>query len=205
MELLDSYLPVFKLSLNMVNNPDDFADYDESRNTLIKTLVDVFIDVDQCETEKEEKEAAYFAVIAWLDEIILCSGLPWRQQWQGELLQRIYLNTTVAGSLFYDRLQTLDSKYLQARRVFLFCLQNGFHGKYGTVADRSDLLDLIKDLRQKCLPECWMTWPGDAPIVPPITNKQFAMPLHKSLLPVATVCTLLIYGFIYLFLRYYFI
>ncbi|SQA96949.1 Uncharacterized protein conserved in bacteria [Cedecea neteri] len=49
----------------------------------------------------DEKEAARIAVIAWLDEAILSSELPWRHHWRSELLQRKYLEYHDGGRAFF--------------------------------------------------------------------------------------------------------
>ncbi len=202
MVLLDSYLPVFKLTLQIAGNPAEHASYDESRQICITTLEQAIADAGQCDASEEEKEAARFAVIAWLDETVLCSALPWRQQWLGELLQRKYLNTTVAGTHFFSQLAELDIKHQQARTVFLFCLQNDFHGQYGTADDRSDLLALIEALRKQCLPQSWHTWPNEAPVTSGTPHRTTPMPLRKSLLPGVLMGVLLLYGLLFLLLRY---
>ncbi|EFE10413.1 DotU family type IV/VI secretion system protein [Citrobacter youngae] len=203
MELLDSYLPVFKKALHIVDNPSEFSGYAESRLLCIKTLEQARSEANQCDVEEEEKAAAYFAVIAWLDELMLCSELPWRQQWQGERLQRKYLNTTLAGAHFFQRLTALDVGHQQARKVFLFCLQNGFHGQYGTVDDRSDLLALIEEQRKQCLQENWWAWPCDTPVASGIPDKKIAITRHKSLLPVVISGALFLYGALFFLFRYY--
>ncbi len=53
-------------------------------------------------------EAAEFAVVAYIDELLLCSDWKKRGEWQHEPLQRIYFNTTSAGAEFYDRLNELN-------------------------------------------------------------------------------------------------
>lgn len=91
----------------------------------------------------EEYSEARFAVCAWIDEAVLCSGLPDREIWMGELLQRKLYGTTRAGEEFYDRLQGLNDAMLQVRDVYYHCLALGFKGRFFE-ADLDEELAAIK-------------------------------------------------------------
>ncbi|KJX01429.1 type IV secretion protein DotU [Enterobacter roggenkampii] len=203
MALLDHYLPVFKQILQMTGNPEQYEDYEKSRHDCIVLLEQATDNARQQDVGEEEKEAARVAVIAWLDETILRSDLSWRQSWQGELLQRKYLNITVAGELFFTRLNQLDPLHIQAREIFLFCLQQGFQGQYSSPDDKSALKAVISGQRQLCLPEAWQTWPNDAAIVPipPAPENN----LTRRLAPVLTLFAgiVLQYVFLYFYLLHY--
>ncbi len=83
-------------------------------------------------------EAAKFAIIAYIDELLLCSNWPHRSQWQLQSLQRTYFNTTNAGSDFYQRLNELNKfgPDRELREVYALCLGLGFKGKYFRGEDR---------------------------------------------------------------------
>ena len=83
-------------------------------------------------------DAALFAVVAYIDELLLCSDWEERKQWQHEPLQRIYFNTTSAGAEFYERLNELNKfgPDRDVREVFALCLGLGFRGKYFRGEDR---------------------------------------------------------------------
>jgi len=83
-------------------------------------------------------EAASFAVVAYIDELLLCSDWEKRGEWQHEPLQRMYFNTTSAGAEFYDRLNELNKfgPDRDVREVFALCLGLGFRGKYFRGEDR---------------------------------------------------------------------
>jgi len=90
-----------------------------------------------------EYNEARFAVCAWIDEAILCSGLPERELWMGELLQRRLYGTTRAGEEFYDHLRDLNDAMLQVRDVYYHCLALGFKGRFFESGLDGEL-DLIK-------------------------------------------------------------
>ncbi|MCX9039109.1 DotU family type IV/VI secretion system protein [Citrobacter portucalensis] len=203
MSLLDSYLPVFKIVLQMISEPTLFIEYDDCRQECIVRLDQAIYNAKIQDASEAEKEAARTAVIAWLDETILLSTLPWRQRWQSESFQRKYLNTTVAGEFFFTLLEQLEPAHEQARAVFLFCLQLGFLGQYSTQEDKTTLMNIIVEQRRLCLPEEWLEWPNHAAITPisaliPATQSLYSLPLLSI---VAT--TMLIYGILYIYLHHY--
>lgn len=202
-ELLDCYLPVFKLVQNITGDPTVNSDYEMARQQCINQLEQAFVHASQLDVNEKEKEAACFAVIAWLDETVLCSTLPWRSRWLCELLQRKYLNTTIAGERFFTELAQLTPADRQARCVFLFCLQNGFHGQYSSPEAQPALQSIIGDLRSEVLPDVWQSWPNEAPIIPSSFSKPVTKRLTRSpLLSMLAVLTLL-YGMLFFFLYHY--
>ncbi|CNK96942.1 Uncharacterized protein conserved in bacteria [Yersinia enterocolitica] len=203
MALLDHYLPVFKQVLQMTGNPVQYEDYEQSRQTCAALLEQAIDEGKQQDVSEEEKEAAQVAVIAWLDETVLRSALSWRQRWQGELLQRKYLNITVAGERFFMLLSQLDPLYVQAREVFLFCLQQGFQGQYSSSDDQPALKAVIIEQRHLCLPEAWQTWPNDAEIVPQLTAPADTLTRRLSPMLALFAGIALQYTFLFFFLFHY--
>ncbi|NIF32453.1 DotU family type IV/VI secretion system protein [Enterobacter sp. Cy-643] len=203
MTLLDIYLPIFKTVLQIKSTPSAFEDYEHSRQLCIDLLEQATCESAQHDVSEEEKEAARVAVIAWLDETILRSSLPWRQRWQKELLQRKYLNITTAGEFFFTVLEQLSPQYRQARKVFLFCLQQGFQGQLGSVDDPLPLQSVIAEQRSLCLPEAWQNWPNDAPLVSIRTPTKEAMTQNLRPLLSLTVCVGLLYVALFIFLHNY--
>ncbi|MFX2610786.1 DotU family type IV/VI secretion system protein [Enterobacter mori] len=200
-ELLDCYLPVFKQVTRLISAPVDATGYEEDRQACIELLEQAIHHASLLDLGEEEKDVARFAVIAWLDETILCSGLPWRHLWQSELLQRKYLNTTVAGERFFTCLEQMDPASEQARQVFLFCLQNGFHGQYSAPEDNSALLEVINSQRQLCLPQAWRYWPNDTSVTSPATELPGTLSLRKSPLLIMTAGLLVLYGSLFFLLH----
>jgi type VI secretion system protein ImpK len=71
---------------------------------------------------------ARFAVLSWVDEMILTSRWPNRNQWQHLMLP--YHGTLNAGEEFFDRLERLPSEALDVREIYYHCLKLGFLGKH---------------------------------------------------------------------------
>lgn len=203
MTLLDCYLPVFKIVLQMTDDPVSFSDYVNSRHKCITVLEQSMSNAKEHYVNETEKDAVRTAVIAWTDETIMRSDLPWRQLWQSELLQRKYLNITVAGERFFTLLGQLETEHNQARSVFLFCLQQGFCGQYSTPDDQPALLEVIVQQRSLCLPDSWRSWPNEAVITPVTQVFSESRLLHHRPLLFLSVAIMLMYLSIFVFLLHY--
>lgn len=203
MELLHCYLPLFRNVLQITSEPQHFTDYESVRENCVRQLEQSVNEACNLDIGENEKEIACFAVIAWIDEMILRSELLWKPRWQSELLQRKYLNITVAGARFYTLLAQLSPDWQQARCIFLFCLQNGFQGQYNSQTDRTKLASIEFTLREQCLPPPWQIWPNDAEITPYNTNIQPECFLHKHSFMKITVALAFLYASIFIAFYHY--
>ena len=75
---------------------------------------------------------AIYALAAFMDEQILRSPWPARQQWMAQPLQLIYFHENTAGEGFYNRLAGLEADPDRAHvvQIYYLCLALGFQGKY---------------------------------------------------------------------------
>ncbi|WP_051261420.1 DotU family type IV/VI secretion system protein [Desulfovibrio inopinatus] len=89
---------------------------------------------------------AKFAVCAWVDEALLTSNWPDREQWKNIQLQRGYFNTNNAGVEFFQRLEKLGSEDKSVREVYAICLALGFRGKYFLPDNESERDGITKEL-----------------------------------------------------------
>lgn len=80
----------------------------------------------------QARDAASFAAMAYVDELVLCSTWTEKTRWQVMPLQRENYRTTNAGAEFYSRLEKLgEDEWARAvRELYYFCLALGFRGKY---------------------------------------------------------------------------
>ncbi|HET7649521.1 MAG TPA: DotU family type IV/VI secretion system protein [Gammaproteobacteria bacterium] len=100
-------------------------------------------------------DAARFAVVAYLDELILTSSWPDKPHWQQLTLQRELFHTTNAGAEFYTRLSALgdDDAARAAREVFYLCLALGFRGKFFGEARFSEFAEVKRATLRLLLPD----------------------------------------------------
>jgi type VI secretion system protein ImpK len=94
----------------------------------------------------------HFAVVAFLDEMILNSKDPVRAEWEQRTLQQELFGTTDAGVVFFDKLEQFrsrrDSEQLaDVLEVYLLCLLLGFEGRYA--GRHGELQGLIETLRMR--------------------------------------------------------
>jgi len=93
-------------------------------------------------------EESRYAVCALLDEIVLASGFPLRDEWARSPLQLRLYHEHLAGEGFFNRLERLRTDpvgNLEALEVFHACLLLGFQGKY-LLEGQEKLNFLIKGL-----------------------------------------------------------
>jgi type VI secretion system protein ImpK len=95
----------------------------------------------------------HFAVVAFLDEVVLHSKDPVRAEWEQRTLQQDLFGQTDAGVVFFDKLDQFrtrrDSEQLaDVLEVYLLCLLLGFEGRYAG-GRRGELEGLIETLRMR--------------------------------------------------------
>ncbi len=91
----------------------------------------------------DELEEARFALVAWLDEVILRSDWQGRDEWAAEPLQLRLYKTNRAGNEFYEHLRRLRPEHTRAREIYLLVLSLGFEGQYhDQQAERRALIKL---------------------------------------------------------------
>ncbi|MCE5248690.1 DotU family type IV/VI secretion system protein [bacterium] len=130
MRLVDCYFELFYYTLFI--NSLNFSQL--TYNNVIKHYNDLFsrslMTARNAGFSQGEWGKGLFAVSAWIDETILCSGWSGRNQWQRYPLQMCFFKTTMAGEEFFSRLFRLGSHEKNTLEVYYFCLALGFKGQY---------------------------------------------------------------------------
>jgi type VI secretion system protein ImpK len=95
----------------------------------------------------------HFAVVAFLDSVILHSKDPVRSEWERRTLQEELFGQTDAGLVFFEKLDQFrsrrDSEQLaDILEVYLLCLLLGFEGRYSG-AQRGELEGITDSLRMR--------------------------------------------------------
>ena len=111
------------------------------------------------ESTREDYDLARFAVFAWVDETIMGGSWEGKRQWQGEQLQRKYFQTSDAGELFFQKLNTIGPHQNHVREVYYICLALGFTGQYHNQGEDM-LLDQLKTSNLKLLTGSSMDLPA---------------------------------------------
>lgn len=107
--------------------------------------------------DPEDLSAAKYALAAFVDEMVLSSGWPGREEWADEPLQLLYFDTSLAGAGFFEKLDELrsrDGTSPEVIEVYYLCLALGFQGQYGVQgAERLQaLVKVLRDEMERTLP-----------------------------------------------------
>lgn len=82
----------------------------------------------------ESIQTAKYAMVAFIDESVLSSKFPMKDEWAGSPLQLEYFNDFAAGEEFYNKLKQVrasaDSDKRDLIQVYFLCLTHGFKGMY---------------------------------------------------------------------------
>src|SRR5262245_39851381 len=96
----------------------------------------------------EDVTDAYYALVAFVDEVMQADQGPLKDFWQAHLLQLELFGETRAGEGFYDRLsRAQDERRLAVLRVYYLCLLFGFHGVYAHHGEleRENLMESVRE------------------------------------------------------------
>src|SRR5439155_10077806 len=95
----------------------------------------------------------HFAVVAFLDSVVLHSNDPVRSEWERKTLQEELFGQTDAGVAFFEKLEQFrsrrDSEQLaDILEVYLLCLLLGFEGRYSGGL-RGELESITEKVRRR--------------------------------------------------------
>jgi type VI secretion system protein ImpK len=96
----------------------------------------------------EDVTDGYYALVAYVDEMMQADKGPLKDFWQAHLLQLELFGETRAGEGFYDRLtRAQEERRLQVLRVYYLCLLFGFHGIYAHHGEleRENLMESVRE------------------------------------------------------------
>ncbi len=141
--------PIESEEFNQDSEPQDTEakgkEFQEIKARLVAILQDSLDQARDRDFSDEIANAALLPVVAYIDEMILCSDWQFKAEWQKESLQRHFFQTTNIGSEFYESLNELSKHGSDSwvREVYVLCLGLGFKGRYFSNDDRR-MLEEIK-------------------------------------------------------------
>jgi type VI secretion system protein ImpK len=151
MRLTDCFMPLFAYVAYFLKTADTRQPpYTEVKAEIDRLISDSQLCCEKGQLSQEDYALARFAIFAWIDEAMLSSGWKERNRWQAEQLQRVHYNTTDAGELFFDRLNSVGLQQRDVREVYYLCLALGFTGRHCHEGD-AFLLDQLKSSNLKLL------------------------------------------------------
>jgi type VI secretion system protein ImpK len=96
----------------------------------------------------EDVTDAYYALVAFVDEVMQADQGPLKDFWQAHLLQLELFGETRAGEGFYDRLTSAqEQRRVSVLRVYYLCLLFGFQGIYAHHGEleRENLMESVRE------------------------------------------------------------
>ncbi|MCA8918137.1 MAG: type IVB secretion system protein IcmH/DotU [Planctomycetes bacterium] len=113
------------------------------------------------EFQPETVQNAKYAMAAFMDETVLSSKFPMKDEWAGSPLQLEYFNDFAAGEEFYTKLKALragsDKDKRDVVQIYFLCLTHGFKGMYIDLKGMEERKTLMDSLAQ----ELKVNMPGD--------------------------------------------
>ena len=126
----------------------------ETFRSRVKTvLADVERDAIAAGYSAQDIRDTHFAVVAFLDSVVLHSNDPAKPEWERQSLQEEMFGQTDAGVVFFDKLENFrsrpDSEHLaDMLEVYLLCLLLGFEGRYSGRL-RGELDNIAEKVRRR--------------------------------------------------------
>ena len=160
MRLSDCFVELVVYVAYLLNTMDKKKpDFDHVKTNIQRLISESQNKINEGGFSLEDYDMARFAVFAWIDEAILSSSWHDKNRWQTDQLQRIYYQTTDAGEIFFDRLNSIGPHQRDVREVYYLCLALGFEGRYCHEGDEY-LLDQLITSNLKVLTGSSMSLPS---------------------------------------------
>lgn len=144
---------IFTAIVRIQSGKQPLADVETFRRRMKSALQETERDAIAARYSNDDVSNAEFAVVALLDEAILSSKDPGREEWRKKTLNVELFGEANAGEVFFDRLQALVRREESERladllEVYLLCLLLGFEGRFGG-AMRGESLVLAERVRRR--------------------------------------------------------
>jgi type VI secretion system protein ImpK len=200
--LVEACEPIFILINKIRMSPDELGDMDVLRNQITELLKEMDSKARSVGFSGEEIKLAQYALVVFLDEVILGSLWQERDLWEEEPLQlELYGKNTGGEDFFREIEKILNADYGTSDliEVYYLCLVLGFEGDY--VDDQEKL----RNTKEKLLGSL-RTRPGqDNNLSPSWRPPEEALLKEKKrfgqwLIPVGSIALVVIIYVIYFFL-----
>ncbi|MDY0361133.1 MAG: DotU family type IV/VI secretion system protein [Desulforegulaceae bacterium] len=142
--LIDSFTEIITYVSYFLADVDKIQpEFDNIKNDIDKLFLESQKKAKNQNIKNLDWKKGCFPVAAWVDETILCSNWNFRDKWRKNQLQLRYFKTTNAGAIFFEKLESCNSREL--REIFIYCLALGFKGKFFSDDDFIELSEVKAD------------------------------------------------------------
>jgi len=150
--LPDACADLFAFAIQLRSGPDP-GDADALRAQIDELVRGMEARATQSGTPAADVLQARYAIVAFLDELVLNSNWSIRDSWSGLPLQMHYFGDFAAGEEFYNRLEQVrasqDPRRVELLDVFLSCLALGFRGRSSDVAGNDKVRTLAEGVARE--------------------------------------------------------
>ena len=147
--LAEVFAPCFALILHL-REATDYGDPEALRQRIKDLIARGEREAQRHGIPQDDIEQVRFALVAFLDETILSSNWPYRDQWIARPLQLELYERYDAGEVFFTRLEKVlaePKRYADVLEVYYLCMTLGFKGQY-QLQDQARLRALIDEARR---------------------------------------------------------
>lgn len=170
----------------------NYIDKNHYKNRFGQLLENLRLELIHLNYEEKLIIDSQYALVAFVDEQILKSKIENRYDWQGEQLQLIYFNDTLAGEHFFHKLRSYmtdqSDKCLDVVELYYMILLLGFTGVYIMIPDERK--QFINDVKN------WLELHGrlnPGPLSPHgIDSDSYQLKSKKKVIPKQWVNTIII-------------
>lgn len=129
--LSDIFSDIFTLILYL-RETEDFGDPRSLHDKIDNLLKSAEAKARNLNILEEDFQNAKYAISALVDETVLYSKWPQRNEWLKNPLVIEYFNDAFAGEIFFDKIEKLrgDPSKSNVLEVFYMCMMFGFEGKF---------------------------------------------------------------------------
>lgn len=210
MRLVDCFIQIFVYVAYLLKSGEQAPPYEQVRGDIQRLIRESERCVESGAVPRADYDAARFAVFAWVDEAVMSSAWAGKTQWQRDLLQRQYYQTTDAGERFFDRLNAVGLHQRDVREVYYLCLALGFTGRYSLEGDsimlaglKSENLKILTGVRSTgSVPEKQELFPGAYPDESEIFSPGGSKKRFSSLVLLGAVAPVTLYVALFVIYRF---
>jgi type VI secretion system protein ImpK len=151
-ELSDHFSDLFILAAYL-KNAKDLGSPESLRHKIIDLLNQADRSTKDSGIPDEVFQQVRYGMVALIDEMILSSPWPYKDQWSGNTLQYEFYHDNIAGIEFYNKLEgirralPINTGLLEC---YYFCLSIGFEGQY-KIHGRDKLTQMIDEVGKEIL------------------------------------------------------
>lgn len=132
----------------VLQNSADYGEVKSFRQSLMQEIENWETKCYKAGVNSEAVNLSKYALVAFLDEVIISSSWQHQSEWLTQPLQREIYGKFDAGVRFFDRLQELmRNRQADILSIYYMCLALGYKGKY-RIQDKAELARISVDVRK---------------------------------------------------------